>query len=308
MENLRGVKIVNQDSLMVENSHLYIKAKDENYCELTILDENSKKRKVGATWSSIIDKPTIFPPSTHTHSENEIKIIVGTSFASVGQYQRQFNQAVDDWKVSIQTQIDNLLNNKQNNLGYTPENISNKSDSYTLSSSTTYASSKALVDGLATKQDRLQDITGNIGIGKSDASATEKLDVNGNIKATGFKTPNGTPNKALTADGGTFDLNTKADLVGGKVPQSQLPSSSKTTFTHDILVSNWSLVSGKYEAVISNAGILSNSFVDVIPSNDHVDIVRNAQIYPSVLISEGSVKVYSKFLPSGTISVTVNII
>ena len=94
-------------------------------------------------------------------------------------------------------------------------------------------------------------------------------------------------------------LNTKANI-------DDIPS--KTSFTYDILVSNWSLVSGKYEAVISNAGILANSFVDVIPSNDHVDIVRDAQIYPSVLISEGSVKVYSKFLPSGTISVTVNII
>lgn len=72
-------------------------------------------------------------------------------------------------------------------------------------------------------------------------------------------------------------------------------------------MANWTLVSEKYEAVISNAGILANSFVDVIPSNDHVDIVRNAQIYPSVLISAGSVKVYSKFLPSGTISVTVNV-
>ena len=123
----------------------------------------------------------------------------------------------------------------------------------------------------------------------------------------GYQITNGTANQSLTADGGVFDLNTKADLVGGKVPQSQLPSSNKTTFTHDILVSNWTLVSGKYEAVISNAGILSNSFVDVIPSNDNVDIVRNAQIYPSVLISEGSVKVYSKFLPSGTISVTLNI-
>lgn len=85
-------------------------------------------------------------------------------------------------------------------------------------------------------------------------------------------------------------------------------NSNKTSFTHNILVSNWTLVSGKYEAAISNAGILANSFVDVIPSNDNVDIVRNAQIYPSVLISAGSVKVYSKFLPSGTISVTVNII
>ena len=93
-------------------------------------------------------------------------------------------------------------------------------------------------------------------------------------------------------------LNAKANIV-------DIPS--KTSFTHNILVSNWNLVSGKYEAVISNAGILANSFVDVIPSNDHVDIVRSAQIYPSVLISAGSVKVYSKFLPSGTITVTINI-
>ena len=242
------------------------------------------------------------------------------------------------------------------------------------------------------------------------------------VSNEGFKTLTGTATQALRADGGVFDLNTKADLVGGKVPSSQLPSyvddvlefanlasfpatgesgkiyiaidtnityrwggssyvimtsslalgetsstayrgdrgkiaydhsqitgnphgttkadiglgnvdntsdlnkpistatqnalntkadinniPTKTSFTHDILVSNWTLVSGKYEAVISNAGILANSFVDVIPSNDHVDIVRNAQIYPSVLISAGSVKVYSKFLPSGTISVTVNI-
>lgn len=42
--------------------------------------------------------------------------------------------------------------------------------------------------------------------------------------SAGFKTTNGTPNKALTADGGTFNLNTKADLVSGKIPDSQLPS------------------------------------------------------------------------------------
>ena len=42
-------------------------------------------------------------------------------------------------------------NAKQANLGYTAENVANKSDSYTTSSSTTYASTKAVVDGLATK-------------------------------------------------------------------------------------------------------------------------------------------------------------
>lgn len=98
--------------------------------------------------------------------------------------------------------------------------------------------------------------------------------------------------------------------VGGTISYEAFSggSATKTTFTHDILVANWTLVSGKYEAVISNVGILADSFVDIIPSNDNLEIVRNAQIFPSVLVSVGSVKVYSKFLPSGTISVTVNII
>ena len=50
-----------------------------------------------------------------------------------------------------QTEINSFLSGKQNTIGYTPENSANKSDSYTVSSSSTYASTKALVDGLATK-------------------------------------------------------------------------------------------------------------------------------------------------------------
>ncbi len=53
-----------------------------------------------------------------------------------------------------QTEINGFLSGKQNSIGYTPENSANKSDSYTASSSTTYASTKALVDGLATKLDK----------------------------------------------------------------------------------------------------------------------------------------------------------
>ena len=51
-------------------------------------------------------------------------------------------------------EVDNLLDDKQDVIAYTPENYANKSDSYTASSSTTYASTKALVDGLATKLDK----------------------------------------------------------------------------------------------------------------------------------------------------------
>lgn len=52
----------------------------------------------------------------------------------------------------LKTKFDSVY---QNALGYTSENTSNKSDSYTLSSSTTYSTTKALVDGLATKQNSL---------------------------------------------------------------------------------------------------------------------------------------------------------
>ena len=137
MKNLRGAKIVNQDSLMVENSHLYIKAKDENYCELTILDENGKKRKVGATWSSIIDKPTSFTPSTHTHEISDINNLQGSlenkldkptsdgtylvkKIGSVISYETfssvDLSNYYTKYETFSQTEINNLLNNKQNNL------------------------------------------------------------------------------------------------------------------------------------------------------------------------------------------------
>ena len=126
---------------------------------------------------------------------------------------------------------------------YTPENSANKSDSYTASSSTTYASTKALVDGLTTKLDKgtytgnasdlkslidakisgsgtvnyipkfassgtignsqIFDNGTNVGIGTS--SPTEKLDVNGNVKATQIKDQYGTlkSQRTITITGNT---------------------------------------------------------------------------------------------------------
>ena len=40
----------------------------------------------------------------------------------------------------------------------------------------------------------------------------------------GYQIANGTSNQALTANGGVSDLNLKADLDGGRIPASQLPS------------------------------------------------------------------------------------
>jgi hypothetical protein len=63
--------------------------------------------------------------------------------------------------LASQSDLSTALNLKQNALGYIAENITNKSDSYTISSSTTYATTKAVVDGLTTKQNTLTNpITG----------------------------------------------------------------------------------------------------------------------------------------------------
>ena len=46
---------------------------------------------------------------------------------------------------------------------------------------------KKWLNRINSKQDRLQDSIGNIGVGKTDTSTTEKLDVDGNVKAIDFK-------------------------------------------------------------------------------------------------------------------------
>ena len=117
MNNLRGAKIIYQESKATQPSHLYFLQKDANYCEIIVTSESGVKRKLNL----IIDL-------SNYYTKNE---------------------------TYSQLEINNFLSGKQNIIGYTPENSANKSDSYTASSSTTYASTKALVDGLATKQKKL---------------------------------------------------------------------------------------------------------------------------------------------------------
>ena len=117
MNNLRGAKIIYQESKATQPSHLYFLQKDANYCEAIVTSESGVKRKLNL----IIDL-------SNYYTKNE---------------------------TYSQTEINGFLSGKQNTIGYTPENVANKSDSYTASSSTTYASTKALVDGLATKQKKL---------------------------------------------------------------------------------------------------------------------------------------------------------
>ena len=87
------------------------------------------------------------------------------------------------------TELDTALATKQENLGYTPENITNKSDSYIESSSITYASTKALVDGLDTKLDKgaytgtAQDLKNEID-GKANISHTHNISDVSNLQTS----------------------------------------------------------------------------------------------------------------------------
>lgn len=74
-----------------------------------------------------------------------------------------------------------------------------------------------------------------------------------------------------------------------------------------VLTGAWSLVSGVYEASISDAAILSTSIVDVIPNNTDASTIRTAGLLPRTDSSAGAVKIYATSAPAATITVTLNI-
>ena len=69
----------------------------------------------------------------------------------------------------------------------------------------------------------------------------------------------------------------------------------------------WSLVSGFYEASISDANISATSIVDVIPDNASAATAKTAEVLPRTDSSAGSVKIYANNAPAATLTVTINI-
>ena len=74
-----------------------------------------------------------------------------------------------------------------------------------------------------------------------------------------------------------------------------------------LTAANWTLVSGLYEYDLANANITATKFVEVIPDNATIAITKAAELLPTNVSSAGSVKLYSKNLPTGDIVVTINI-
>ena len=128
MNNLRGAKIIYQESKATQPSHLYFLQKDSSYCEVIVTSESGAKRKLN-----------INVDLSNYYTKTEVNTLINS---------------IDLSNYYTKNEVDINLASKQDVLNYTPENVTNKSDSYTSNSSTTYVSSKALVDGLATKLDK----------------------------------------------------------------------------------------------------------------------------------------------------------
>lgn len=143
MNNLRGAKIIYQESKATQPSYLYFLQKDANNFDIIVTSESGVKRRL----NSSVDLSNYYT-KTETYSKDEVDdIISDIPVVDVSNYYTKS-------ETYSQTEINGFLSGKQNSIGYTPENSANKSDSYISNSSTTYASSRALVEGLATKLDK----------------------------------------------------------------------------------------------------------------------------------------------------------
>lgn len=109
--------------------------------------------RIGAMYDNIIDSklnnesvgPLIAAATSKTTPVDGDSTIISDSEASGAQKKLTWANL----KATLKTYFDSLY---QAALGYTAENTSNKSNSYTLSSTTTYPNTKALVDGLAAER------------------------------------------------------------------------------------------------------------------------------------------------------------
>ena len=106
-------------------------------------------------------------------------------------------------------------------------------------------------------------------------------------------TADGTSGQLLSTDGsGTLSWATrKATQVTGKT----------------VATGAWSLVSGFYEASISDAAISATSIVDVIPDNGSAATAATTGVLPRTDSSSGAVKIYATTTPASTLTVTLNI-
>ena len=170
--------------------------------------------------NALATKQNIITQGNLSESTSSVLTITGGTNAVIGSGTSvQVKQATSSQSGFLANADWNTFNNKQAPLGFTPENISNKSNSFTVTSTTTYPNTKALVDGLATKQNTLVSGT-NIKTVNS-----ESLLGAGNILISGATWGSITGTLASQTDLQSA-LNSKTKVLATKVGVTSFPSST----------------------------------------------------------------------------------
>ena len=122
MNNLRGAKIIHQESKATQPSHLYFLQKDANYCEIIVTSESGVKRKLNL----IIDLSNYYTKNetdlllenyylkTETYSQEEINDFLGLKADS-----SQLNDYYTKSETYSQNQINTYLSTKLDKGEYT---------------------------------------------------------------------------------------------------------------------------------------------------------------------------------------------
>ena len=171
-----------------------------NYYTKPQSDARFKSISYTPNWSEVSGKPTTFTPSAHTHTISEVINLQST----LDNKEDKLN-AVNLGEI-LDTQLSIKMTPSADDEIVILDSITGDAATVKFSSFGGNVATSNLVPYTGATQDL------NIGAHYFESSA-------------GFKTPNGTPNKALTSNGGTFDLNLKVDKVTGK----QLSSEDYTT-------------------------------------------------------------------------------
>lgn len=185
-------------------------------------------------WTTFNSKQSAITQGNLTEATSSVLTITGGTSAVIGSGTSiQVKQSSGSQSGFLSSTDWTTFNSKQSALGYTAENTSNKSSSYTASSTTTYANTKALVDGLATKMEKAIKITsdGTNVTGTTADTLTTSLAIPANTFTTGDILRIESFNEFLGTAGTKqvrFYINTSASLSGASL-LATTPAASAAT-------------------------------------------------------------------------------
>ena len=138
----------------------------------------------------------------------------------------------------------------------------------------------------------LLNYTGNSIFGSLTDNLVDKVQINGYVKASGYKTPTGLSTQYLMADGSV-----SSTVSTGSTPVKLTSQTLSAT--------SWTLVSGYYNYTFSNVNVTTTCDVSVTPQNGSYMTAYNAQILPYIGVANGTATFYSQFPPASDMIVDI---